>query len=190
MTTTMAWRRAKRFRTSSASPKLVPRLAGWKQRISRITRRTWRRPFLGGMYFSTSSVNRIKPHFVVVADGGEGQHGGEFGGQFAFGLVARAEEARTAQVHHQHERQFALLDKLLDKRMVHPRRHVPVNRTDFIARLVFAHLLEIHALTLENAVVLAAQSFRNQPRGAQLDLADFFENFAGIILGEMKKIQS
>src|ERR1700722_16435448 len=63
--------------------------------------------------------------------------------------------------------------------MIHPRRHVPVNRADFVARLVFAHLLEIHPLPLEHAMVLAAHCFGNRARGAQLDLPDFLEDFAG-----------
>ncbi len=38
-----------RFAKSSAWPRSVPRRWGSKNRISRTTRRTWRRPFCGGM---------------------------------------------------------------------------------------------------------------------------------------------
>ena len=116
---------------------------------------------------------------VVVADGGEGEHGGDLGGEFAFGLLARAEQAGAAHVHHQHQRQFAFLDELLDERMVHPRGDVPVNRAHVVAGLVFAHLVEVHALALEDAVVLARERLGHEPVRANLDLPDFFENLAG-----------
>ena len=96
-------------------------------------------------------------HLVVVADGGEGEHRGDLGRQLALGLRARAEQARAAHVHHQHQRQLAFLDELLDERMVHPRGDVPVNRAHLVAGLVFAHLVEVHPLALEDAVVLAGE---------------------------------
>ena len=116
---------------------------------------------------------------VVVADGGEGEHGGDLGGEFALGLVARAEQAGAAHVHDEHEREFAFLDELLDERMVHPRGDVPVNRAHVVAGLVFAHLVEVHALALEDGMVLARERFGHDAVRAQLDLPDFFENLAG-----------
>ena len=49
------------FAKSRAATKSVPLPAGWKNSISRINRRIWDLPFAGGMYSSTSSVNRINP---------------------------------------------------------------------------------------------------------------------------------
>src|SRR5471032_2860984 len=86
---------------------------------------------------------------VVVADGGEGKHGGDLGGEFALGLAARAEQAGAAHVHDEHEREFAFLDKLLNERMIHPRGDVPVNRPHVVAGLIFAHLVEVHAWPLK-----------------------------------------
>src|ERR1043165_1010546 len=62
--------------------------------------------------------------------------------------------------------------------MIHPRRHVPINRAHLIPRLIFADLLKIHALAFEDAMVLAGESFAHQAIGANLDLADFSKNFA------------
>ena len=120
-----------------------------------------------------------QPDLVVVADGGEGQHRGDLGRQLALGLRVRAEQARAADVHHQHQRQLAFLDELLDERMVHPRGDVPVDRADLVAGLVFAHLVEVHPLALEDAVVLAGQRLAHQPVGANLDLPDLLEDLAG-----------
>ena len=164
--------------TSRASLKLVPRRRGWKQRISRMTRRTWRRPFLGGMNFSTSSVKRISPTLSLLRMAEKASTEAISAASSRLDCARGAEKPGAAHVHHQHEGQLAFLDELLDKRMVHPRRHVPIDGADFVARLVFAHLLEIHPLALEDAMVLAAQRLGHQPGGAQLDLPDFFENLA------------
>ena len=134
--------------------------------------------FFGRDIFLDLLGEKNQAHLVVVADGGEGQHGGDLGRQFAFGLRARTEDARSAQVHQEHEGQLPFLHIFFNERMVHARRDVPINGADFVAGLVFAHLLKIHALPLENAVVLAAQGLGDQTGGAQLDLADFFKDFA------------
>src|ERR1700760_2947757 len=62
--------------------------------------------------------------------------------------------------------------------MIHPRRDIPINGTHLVARLIFAHLLEIHSLPLENAVKLPSQRLAHETRGAQFNLAYFFEDFA------------
>jgi hypothetical protein len=74
----------------------------------------------------------------------------------------RAEQAGTAEIHDQHQGQFALLDEFFDERMVHARGDVPINGADVIAGLVFPDLVEIHALALEDAVVLPRRAFRSR----------------------------
>src|ERR1039458_5343374 len=74
--------------------------------------------------------------------------------------------------------ELALLHELLDERMVHPRGDIPVNRADLIARLVLAHLVEVHPLTLKDAMVLAGQRLANEAVGPNLNLPDLLENLA------------
>src|SRR5204863_6770647 len=75
--------------------------------------------------------------------------------------------------------QFAFLDELFDEGMVHAGGHVPINRAHVVAGLILTHLVEIHALALEDAVVLAGERFADEPVRADFNLSDFFENFAG-----------
>jgi hypothetical protein len=63
--------------------------------------------------------------------------------------------------------------------MIHPSRDIPVDRTDFVTRLVLTDLVKIHALALENAVVLPGQSLADQPVGPDLNLPNLLKNFAG-----------
>ncbi len=116
---------------------------------------------------------------VVVADGGKGEHGCDLGGEFAFGLRARPKQAGAAHIHNEHERQLAFLDEFFDERMVHPRRDVPVNRAHVVTGLVFAHLIEVHALAFEDGMVLACERFGHDTVRANFNLADFFKDFAG-----------
>src|SRR5438874_10207810 len=63
--------------------------------------------------------------------------------------------------------------------MVHSGSDIPINGADFVSGLVFAYLVKIHALPLEDAVVLARKRFADETVRANLDLPDFFKNFAG-----------
>ena len=88
-----------------------------------------------------------------------------------------AEFPRRAHIHHQHDRQLALLGEFLHERIpVHlaePRRHVPVDRAHLVARRVFAHLLEVHPAALEDAPVLPRKRRRDQPARLQFDVRIF-----------------
>ena len=159
----------------------VPRPGGWKYRISRTTRRTCRRPFFGGMYCSISVGEEHQPDLVAVADGGEGENAGQFGGQFALALRAEPKlpEALTST----------------SSRMVSSRSSVnfltngrPARAVTFQSMVrtsspgdVFAHLVEVHAPALEDRVVFAGQRVVDQPAGADFDAAAPFSGFPWLV---------
>ena len=62
--------------------------------------------------------------------------------------------------------------------MIHAGGNIPIDGAHFITGLILTHFFEIHPLPFENAMVLAGESFANEPVGANFDLADFFKNFA------------
>ena len=135
--------------------------------------------FAGRDVFLDDVGEEDEADLVVVADGGEGEDGGDLGGEFALGLGAGTERAGAAEVHEEHDGEFAFLDEFFDEGMVHPRGDIPVDGAHVVAGLVFAHLVEVHALAFEHAVVLARERLGHEAVGANLDLADFFEDFAG-----------
>ena len=57
--------------------------------------------------FLDSVREQQQADLVVVADRREREHRGDLGGEFAFGLIARAEQARATDVHDEQEREFA-----------------------------------------------------------------------------------
>ncbi|MPN01076.1 hypothetical protein SDC9_148276 [bioreactor metagenome] len=85
---------------------------------------------------------------------------------------------RTADIHNQHQGELPLFYKLLDERMVHPGGDIPVNGTDLVPGLILAHLVKVHSLALEHAVILSRQRFTDQAVGANFNLPDFLENLA------------
>ena len=66
-----------------------------------------------------------------------------------------------------------LLRVLLHVGVAGARRHVPVDRADLVARLVLAHLAELHALAPERAGELAREHLVHVAAHPQLELADF-----------------
>jgi hypothetical protein len=57
--------------------------------------------------------------------------------------------------------------------------HIPVDGADIIAELVLPHLIELHAASFEDRVVLSSQDIVDQAVGANLDSTDFLNQFFG-----------
>ena len=66
----------------------------------------------------------------------------------------------------QHDGHFALLDKFLDVRRAGAGGDVPVDGADVVAGHIFAHLVELHALALEDGVVLPGEHVVDRVPGA------------------------
>src|SRR6185437_4585516 len=71
----------------------------------------------------------------------------------------------------------ALLDVAFDVRPLHARRDVPVDAAHLVARLVLAHLGELHPLPLEHRAVLAGEERVDEPARSQLEQLDLAEHF-------------
>ena len=130
--------------------------------------------FAGRNKFFDGAGEEDQADFIVVADGGKSEDRGDFGGQFAFGLGAGAEQSGAAEIDQEHDGELAFFDEFFDEGMVHAGGDIPIDGADFIAGLVLADFLKVHALAFEDAVVLAGERFVNQAEGTELDLADFF----------------
>ncbi len=115
---------------------------------------------------------------VIVADGRERDHRGQFGGHLALLLSLRAELIAAAAIHRQQHGQLALFDKALDEGMAHARGHVPVDGANVVAGLVRAHVLEGNARAFENAVIFAAQQVLDGAARLQLKPAYLADDFA------------
>ncbi len=95
-------------------------------------------------------------HLVLVLHGAESKHRGNLRRTFALRVFLAAVVAGAADIHAQHHRQFAFLDILADKRIVHARGDVPVDETNVVPGLVLAKIIKLDALALEAGMVLPA----------------------------------
>ncbi len=138
----------------SACPMSVPLLCGRKVMSSRMMRRIWLRPFLGGINFSMWSLKSSTPTLSLLA----------------------IEAVASAHVHQQHHRQLTLLLEHLHVGMRQTGRHIPVDIAHVVAILVLTHLAEGHTTPLEGRVVLAAEHLLRQPPRLYLYLADLLYN--------------
>ena len=119
-------------------------------------------PFLGRDVELDMIRKKQQSHLVIVADGAERNHTGDFRGKLALGEMHTAERPGSAHVHDKHHRQLAFLGEFFHIGVPHARGDIPVNGADLIAGLVFTNLLEVHAPALENAPVLARERCFNE----------------------------
>jgi len=114
--------------------------------------------------------------FVLILGGAEGEEGGDFCGEFAFGDIDAAEVLGGADVDGEEDGEFAFFDEFLDEGEAHAGGDVPVDAADLVAWLVFAEVVEVDTLAFEYRVVFAADGGAHDATRDQFDLADFFED--------------
>src|SRR5262249_446527 len=112
-------------------------------------------------------------HLVVVSNCTEGQQAGNFGGQLSFRLRRAAKISRRAYVHNQHDGQLAFFGEFFYKCVTHSRGDIPINRTNFIARLILTHVFKIHSASFEDAMVVPGERGFDQAARLDLKCADF-----------------
>lgn len=114
--------------------------------------------------------------FVAVVLGAEGEDGGDFGGAFAFGVLAAAVVAGAGDVDEEHDGKFAFFNVFANVGVVHPGGDVPVDEAGVVAGLVFAEVVELDALAFEPGVVGAAEGFFDEATGEEFDAPDPLED--------------
>ena len=118
---------------------------------------------------------------VVIPDRAEGEQTRDFRREFALRLRVAAEISRSADVHDQNHGQLAFLGEFFHKRGAEARGHVPIDGADFVARLIFAHFIEVHPAAFENAVVITGENGLDQTLGFDLERADFLQDVRGCL---------
>ena len=132
---------------------------------------------LGGREMMLDAIGEERrAHPVVVPCRGQGEHRGHLGAELALGTDQAAEPARGAEVHQEHHRELALLEVALDVGAPEPRGDVPVDGADVVARLILAHLGELHPAAPERARVLARHDVPDEVAGGDLDPPDLAGN--------------
>src|SRR5439155_24959692 len=71
---------------------------------------------------------------------------------------------------------------LFHERVSKSRGHVPIDCPNFVARLIFAHIFEIHPAALEDAMVIAGEDGLDQTLRFNFQRTDFFKNLRGSLL--------
>ena len=136
--------------------------------------------FLGGDDFFDVGGEEDEADTVVVADGGEGEDGGDFGGEIAFELVVAAELLGGADVDEEHDGEFAFFGKFFDVGLSGAGGDVPVDGADVVAGDIFADFVEFHAAAFEGGVVVAGEEVVDGVAGADLNAPNFFDEFFGV----------
>src|SRR5690606_21083401 len=122
--------------------------------------------------FNTISKNE-QAHTVIVLNGAECEQGTYLRGQLALCLLRCTKVSTAAQVHHQHYGQLTFFTQALDRRRAGSRSNVPVDGSNVVARVVFAHVFELHTTTFERTVIASSHHVVHQPVRIDFNLANF-----------------
>ncbi len=136
-------------------------------------------PFPWGNKQLNAVCKQNQADLVIVLDGGKCQKRAQLGRHLVLHFFVAAKRTGRRQVHHKNDGQLTLFLKTLHVGMPHACGHVPVYRAHLVTRLVFAHLVELHALPLENALILAGQNIIHGFAGVNLEVSNFLSEFFG-----------
>src|ERR1700756_4353287 len=117
-----------------------------------------------------------KPDLIAVSNCAKRQQTSDFGRQFSLAGVHTTVTTRRTDIDQEHDGQFAFLDIFPDVRFTHPGRHVPIDRTDFVAEVVLTEIIEINAAPFKKPVVLNRKGCFDETAGSEFQLADLFQD--------------
>jgi len=106
---------------------------------------------------------------IVVPNRRHREHRGQLRSDFTLESTTCAEALGARHVDREHHGELALFDVAFDVRPLHARGDVPIDAPHFIARLVLAHLGELHPLPLERRAVLAGEQRVHESPRAKLE---------------------
>ena len=136
------------------------------------------RPFFGGMKSSTRSVKRSRPTLSLFRIALKASRQATSAASSRFDCVAlpKFPEALTSTTSITVSSRSSV--NFFTNAVPEPRRDVPIDRANFVAGLILAHVFEVHPASFENAVVIAGEGGLDQTLGFDLERADFLENLA------------
>ena len=132
------------------------RAGGGRIRL-RASASTWLRPLRGGSVLLDLVVEEDRADAVAAAGEQAGERRRELAQHELLRPVDRAEPHRRRPVEQEPRGQLAILDVLPHERRVHPRRDVPVDVADVVARLVLAQVEEVRPDPAEDRAVVPLQ---------------------------------
>lgn len=116
--------------------------------------------FFGRNKFFDLIAKKQHAHFIIILYGRKCQHGTKLGCDILLLLILRSKVFGPAHINQQHKGKLAFLVKNLHVRMVKTSGHVPVDSTDLIAQLVFAHFAKSHTTALESKGTNVAEALK------------------------------
>src|SRR5690606_6325200 len=99
-----------------------------------------------------------KSYFIVILSSRKGECCGYFGYNFVFKLLCSSKELRTGNVNHKHHGELPFFLKNLYKGFVVASRHIPVNVSYVVSKLVLAYFAKGHSAPFKCRVVLSAKN--------------------------------
>ena len=139
------------------------------------------------MFHSISKTN--ESNLVIILDSGKGEECRNFSSDFRFRLGDTPETRRGTHIDNQHHDEFTFFDILFDVSLPHARRYIPINRTNLIAYLILANLVEGNSLSFEDALILPRKDGVHKSIGKYFDVLDFFEDlfFVHVIFSSLNQ---
>ena len=114
-------------------------------------------------------------NLIVVLNGAECKRCGYFRYHITLHLLLRSEIERAADINEQHHRKFTFLLINLYIRSMKTCGDIPVNITNIVTKLVFAHLAERHTAAFESRMVLAGKDIATQASCLYFNLTNLFQ---------------